>query len=447
MKIDNGTYLRDKSLWMQGGIDAEGTCLTAGGNNAWRLICPIRLQPLSKILYHVPAGMKLLALAGQKNADAETGDINRDYTFPLSPIKWRTKHRELCTINDTVYAMFVIMREDESPLDFEDITVRFYAPEKDVIPAYWLPSLEKAEWKILDQRRRFGQNAVEFFYLTDVHWIDNAQRSPAILNYITERTGEHHVVFGGDMIRRYNPNKDHGKQEVRGFYDWLSEDIKIFTTLGNHDRNYSSGNTNRALRFSEEETYELYDMKRAESFAVMENDPSHGYYDDVEHKVRMVQFYLSDSMFNMPEDSYVDGALDWVEKKIMELEEGWTVILFTHAYSRGTNPDGSYIITEKNKQISQRLLNIKKTARAELAFWITGHIHDDLYDCVSDGETSLQLISVLSDGYLYANSPTAARMVPTTDTEQAIDHVLVDLDRREIRFTRIGAGEDRLYRY
>jgi hypothetical protein len=108
---------------------------------------------------------------------------------------------------------------------------------------------------------------------------------------------------------------------------------------------------------------------------------------------------------------------------------------------------GSFIITDKNKQISQRLLNIKKTARAELAFWITGHIHTDLYDVVSDADTSLQLISVLSDGFPYANSPTAAKMVPATDTEQAFDHVLVDLARREIRFTRIGAGEDRLYRY
>ena len=109
-------------------------------------------------------------------------------------------------------------------------------------------------------------------------------------------------------------------------------------------------------------------MGRHEGFCVTEGDPSHGYYDDVEHKVRMVQFYLSDSMFNMPEDSYVDGALDWVEQKILELDEGWTVLLFTHGYSRGTNPDGSFIITEKNKQISNRLLGIKKAAKAELAW-------------------------------------------------------------------------------
>ena len=93
------------------------------------------------------------------------------------------------------------------------------------------------------------------------------------------------------------------------------------------------------------------------------------------------------------------------------------------------------------------MLGIKKAAKAELAFWITGHIHDDLYDVVSNGEESLQLISVLSDGYCYANAPTAAKMVPGTDTEQAIDHVLIDLNRRELHFTRIGAGEDRIYRY
>ena len=447
MKIDNGEFLHDQSLWMQGGIDAESNTFTSGGKNAWRLINPLYMPSLTKILFSVPAGMKVLAVPCQRATELDVGEINKDYTFDLSGVKWRIKNNELRTMNDAGYAMFVVMKTDESDLDFDEIPVRFYSPEKDAIPAYWLHTLDKAEWKILDLRRRFGKNAVEFFYLTDTHWIDSAQRSPALLNELSRRTGVDHVVFGGDMIRRYNPDKDCGMREVTGFYNWLSEDLKIFTTLGNHDRNYSSGNNNRALRFSEEETYELYGMKRAESFAVMEGDPSHGYYDDAEHKVRMVQFYLSDSMFNMPEDSYVDGALDWVEKRIMELEEGWTVILFTHAYSRGNNPDGSFIITEKNKQIKDRILGIKKAAKAELAFWITGHIHNDLYDVVTDGEESLQIVSVLSDGYPYANSPTAAKMVPATDTEQAIDHVLIDLDRRELHFTRIGAGEDRFYRF
>lgn len=447
MTLDYGKFLSDPDLWIRGGVDETNFCFTTGGDNAWRLAKPLYMPSMTKILYSVPAGMKVLAVLCQKKEDALSEDVNEGFTYSINPVKWHMRNRELYTGNRDGYAMLVVMKADETALDFEDLTVRFYSPQKDEIPTYWLPSLDKAEWKILDLRRRFGKNAVEFFYLTDTHWIDSAQRSPALLNELSRRTGVDHVIFGGDMIRRYNPDKDCGKREVTGFYDWIRDEIKIFTTLGNHDRNYSSGNTNRALRFSEEETYELYGMKRAESFAVMEGDPSHGYYDDAEHKVRMVQFYLSDSMFNMPEDSYVDGALDWVEKKILELEEGWTVILFTHAYSRGNNPDGSFIITEKNKQIKDRILGIKKAAKAELAFWITGHIHNDLYDVVTDGEESLQIVSVLSDGYLYANAPTAAKMVPATDTEQAIDHVLIDLDRRELHFTRIGAGEDRFYRY
>ena len=90
-------------------------------------------------------------------------------------------------------------------------------------------------------------------------------------------------------------------------------------------------------------------MDRAEErFAVYEGDPSHGYFDYPEQKVRMVQFYLSDSKFGMPEDSYVDGALDWVEEKIRELDKDWTVVIFTHGYWRNfTTPDEieSYEVT------------------------------------------------------------------------------------------------------
>ena len=442
MKLDYGTFLKDRTLWQNGSIDEEKNQFTSGEKNAWRTVKPLPLPAMTKIIYTVPSDVMVRAVLCKKTDAPETGDVNVDYTFDFSASKWRMKNYEIYAGNTDAEVMFVVTYEDGHEFDFEQMPVCFYRPEKNVLPAYWVNALEAAKQKIL-ARRATIKNPAELFYLTDTHWVQSAQHSPVILNLLSKELGIPHTVFGGDMIVRYNPIKECGIREVTEFFDWLDEDVKIFTTLGNHDRNYSSGNTNRALRFSEEETYEYYHMKQAESFAVMDGDPSHGYYDYPEQKLRMVQFYLSDSMFNMPEDSYVDGALDWVEKKILELEEGWTVMIFTHGYSRGTNPDGSFIITKKNEQIRDRVLAIKERARADVAFWITGHIHDDLTDTLTNGKTTIPLISVLSDGYMYSHNATVGKMIVGTDTEQAIDCIQIDIEKRKIYLTRIGKGSDR----
>ena len=445
MKLDYGTMLQDRALWMQGGTDDERNCFTSGGTTALRLITPLLLPAMTKIIFTVPEGVRVRAVLCERRTDGNTGNVNADFSFDLAKTKWRTKNYELYAGNKETYVLFVVSYEDGRAFTAEDMPVRFYIPQANVLPAYWVPALEDARARIEQSRREFP-NAAELFYLTDVHWTDNAQHSPTILNHLSRELNIPYVVFGGDMIVRYNPDRDCAKREVTGFFGQLDKELFVFSTLGNHDRNYSSGNTNRALRFSESESHELY-MSGIERFAVTEGDPSHGYFDLPEQKLRMVQFYLSDSMFGMPEDSYVDGALDWVEQKILELDRDWTVILFTHAYSRGMSADGDLVITEKNRQISNRLLSIKENARAELAFWITGHIHVDMLDQVTNGRTTLPLLSVLSDGYKYASSPLAARMRVGTATEQAIDCIRIDPTSRTLHFIRIGAGEDRSYRY
>lgn len=446
MKLDYGTFLKDRTLWQNGSIDEANNQFTCGGDTAWRLINPLPLPAMTKIIFTVPQGVMVRAVLCTKKDSSEAGDVNADFVFDIPSTKWRIKNYEIYAGNEDKSVMFVVTYEDGRSFDFDEMPVCFYRPEKNVLPAYWVDALENAKNRILAHRATI-KNPAELFYLTDTHWVQSAQHSPAILNHLSKELGIPHAIFGGDMIVRYNPVKECAVREVTEFYDWLDPDIKIFTTLGNHDRNYSSGNRDRSLRFSEEEAYQYYHMKEAESFAVMDDDPSHGYYDYPEQKLRMVQFYLSDSMFGMPEDSYVDGALDWVESKIMELDKDWTVIIFTHAYSRGTNPDGSYIITQKNEQIRDRVLGIKENARANVAFWISGHIHDDLTDLLSNGKTSIQLISVLSDGYMYAHNATAGKMIVGTDTEQAIDCIQIDTENRKIYCTRIGQGKDRVFEY
>ena len=447
MQLDHGTFLKDRALWTQGGLDEETNRFTSNTPNAWRLKTPLYMPSMTKIIFTVPEGVMLRAVLCQKKDSDATGDVNQDYTFDIPSSKWHLKNREAYAGNTENHVMFVVTYEDGRIFDFDEMPVRFYSPEKDFIPDYWVEKLDTVSEKITARRAQI-ESPVELFYLTDTHWVESAQRSPAILNHLSDKLGIKHVVFGGDMIVRHNKNKDCAIREVSGFFDWLSDDLKVFTTLGNHDRNYSSGNRDLTLRFSEPESYQIYRMDKADAtFAVYEGDPSHGYFDYPEQKVRMVQFYLSDSMFGMPEDFYVDGALDWVEEKIRELDKDWTVVLFTHALWRDFHAPDNCILTDKNKQIINRILRIKRESAATLALWITGHIHKDCYDVLSDGQTELQIISTTSDGYAYSFAPNGLRMRPGTDREQCIDCMQMDVKNRTIHFTRIGAGEDRVYQY
>jgi hypothetical protein len=190
--------------------------------------------------------------------------------------------------------------------------------------------------------------------------------------------------------------------------------------------------------------------------------PAGSYYfaDDPNHKTRIVVLNLYDvpteettpsgkAKYNkMTMIGLREEELNWFANVALDVpSKDWTVVLFTHALWRDFHAPDNCILTDKNKQIINRILQIKRESAATLAFWITGHIHKDCYDILSDGQTELQIISTTSDGYAYSFAPNGLRMRPGTDREQCIDCMQMDVKNRTIHFTRIGAGEDRVYQY
>ena len=119
---------------------------------------------------------------------------------------------------------------------------------------------------------------------------------------MAEKLDSYFVHFNGDIIQKFNPVKqDAIDLEINGFYGALEnytktgEKLKIMTSLGNHDRNGSSNCPDVKLRLTEQEAYDIY-FKRMEGWGVtVEGNPNCSYYDDVENKVRYVQFYFAGS--------------------------------------------------------------------------------------------------------------------------------------------------------
>ncbi|MBQ7347635.1 MAG: metallophosphoesterase [Clostridia bacterium] len=448
-------YKFTQDMWQQGGANGTFTEFKVGDEADTTRVClkePYFLEKGATIDVILPKDGAVGYIFCTPKENSNTGDFFKDYK--IGDTMWRlgqTISSFTLTAEEDTYIMFVA-RHKEGTLSFSvsdvaDMTFTVTpAEDAHALGRYWDAEVEDTIDKIEANRNTIGSGISEFFYLTDTHWTANSGCSPALINYLAEQLDIPYVVFGGDIIEQYNPIKQSAiDDEILSFYNAFNAELNIFSTLGNHDRNFSSGCTDWSLRISQQEAYDLY-QKRSESFAVMtEGDPDHGYYDDTVNKVRYVQFYLSDSRWGMPEDSYVDAALNWAEEKIMELDEDWTVVLFTHAYWYGSA--GGY--TEKNKAISERVLSIKANADADLAIWITGHIHSDKEEILtsSDGKTSLRLISLNADSYIRSNTANSFKMTLGTVTESSFTCFQIDVANKKIYITRVGAGGDLVYSY
>ena len=336
------------------------------------------------------------------------------------------------------YEMYFVPRGD----DFDPSDYKTGKP----VAAYWYPELDDTVEKVEAIRENANSYLSEFFYITDTHWLDNAQYSPALINYLAKELNNPHVTFGGDVIVRYNSNKTKAiDQEINGFFYALSnmvegtEWLKIFSVLGNHDRNGSSNQPSKSERLTEKEAYQYYLARQEEWGVVTENNPNHGYYDDAANKVRYIQFYLSDSKYGMIEDGYVADALAWVEEQVMALDEGWTVVLFTHGYY-----GGGHTVTDINLGIKERVLALKANAKADIACWITGHIHQDSTEMLvsEDGQTSIRMITHNADAKGYGQG-----VEKGSKNEQSFSYFQIDPVNKMIYMTRVGAGEDAVYSY
>lgn len=409
---------------------------------------------------HLAVGWTLL----DKNTGSDTGVLMTDYKIKSSG--YVNDVYSYTAIEDT-YLMFTVKYSQHGSYDFKvndirmkDIAILYSAPkteEGSPVGSYWVDELDDSIKKIEDIRADEGTSSYlsEFFYITDTHWIQNAQYSPSLINYLAEKLEAHNVVFGGDLIYRYNENKESAiRDEIQSFYTAMEgvtkvgEKLKIFTTLGNHDRNGSSGNTNNALRLTEAEAYELY-LKRVESFGVTTKDnPNHSYYDDTANKVRYVQFYFAGSQYGMLEDTYVDAAMQWAEEKIDELDESWTVVLFTHGYFCGSLGRDNEVTPESDR-IGREVLRIKAEAKADLAVWIVGHNHEDrsVELVSSDGNTKLRLLSLNTDAYSHSNTKGSYKMKLGTVSEQSFSFFQIDTLNKNIYLTRVGVGTDAVYSY
>lgn len=298
------------------------------------------------------------------------------------------------------------------------------------IPLYWKNEIQASIDSVLTNRMAIGENIAEFIFITDTHYSQSQKKSPRLVGYLQKNLLIPDVVFGGDAMYYSGSSKLAGLREMQEFMGAFNYG-NLFFTIGNHDFNNYVSSSNI---LTDSELYATV-MKQVERFGTTDGSLDVSYFDNEAHKIRFVQFD-----YNLASNATAGAAK--VLNAFSSLGSDWTVVLFTHKYWQApdANSGNPPTVISSAKALIQAI--IAGSYSATIAAVIVGHVHSD-NAVVLDGINVISTTCDCIDTNLYGG-PT---MTVGTDTEEAFDIVQIDTVNKKLYFTRVGAGEDRVFTY
>lgn len=438
----------DQSVWGRyvvgtGGPNRIGTTVKSFDSSTTRIsIYPIvDAHDIDQITITPDSGYKFYLFAFDQavssmtkdsgwQTEEKTFDISTDYyiTIVLADTSNGTINVDSCdkltvTFNKKVKDL-VVEHEEE---------IETLSNKIDDLPSYWVDYFETKQTELTESDMDLGFGGVSFAFVTDVHINTNNKVSPSVIKYILTHTNIDTVICGGDIITDYN-TKENAVEELQ----WWSENtksLKVINLHGNHDGN-SNNQTDQTQIISDAEFYGLM-CRQSEGIVNWENGTLYGYKDNAEQNVR---FIFLDT--GAPDSAVIsDSQITWMQKRVSELETGWTVVVFAHQFWTGTyTTTATLTIDDNGTKILNGLDSIYDSVNATIACVICGHCHRD-YNMIS--EKGYPVIATTCDAS-WTNASNYDPDNPTrtagTTTEQCFDLYYINTESRTINTIRIGAG-------
>ena len=300
---------------------------------------------------------------------------------------------------------------------------------------YWDEHLQAKCEAINEIAAGIANGLPSLVFITDMHMPTNAMVSPELVRRVVANTNTNMVVFGGDAINEQIPKNE--ALDILRYLRGAFGDAEVHMVRGNHD-----GNRECLEAISDEKVgdAEFLSIARHES-EVRDNDCINCYRDDEDRKVR---FIFLDS--KEPETQYVDEQqIAWLKDRVLELEEGWTVLVFVHQfYSLVTDAGGSRVVVcnTSGKVLKAALDSVYDEAQATIAGVVSGHMHKDYAEY---SEKGYPIVSTTCDSYSSGRTDVDYSYRLGTVSEQAFDVISLDTEQRMLYFTRVGNGKDRSF--
>lgn len=291
------------------------------------------------------------------------------------------------------------------------------------LPSYYNEYLNERASDIVDAMEQMA-DCEAFFWITDIHWEPdlNARRSPSMIRYLANKTGIDKIMNGGDT----------GNSSVicSNAIDRLREAIgsnRVYTVNGNHE-------TNDASRY--ERPFErVHRALRGHCSDIVYGDKnkSYFYFEDTGSKVRYIGLSTYGLFIdNKYEDAYTDEQLQWFNQTALNVAEGWTLVIFTHAlYAVSSQTNQMYVISQN---FVDAIDNYQ--GRGKIACVLIGHSH---VDRVHIGKTGIPYILSQCDRTEPYRGDINVERLPGTTSENHFEVVLIDKVKQEVRLYAIGS--------
>lgn len=294
-------------------------------------------------------------------------------------------------------------------------------PERFTVPAYYHSNnyLDAKCARIRELVENCAGEGDAFFFVTDQHWELNARHSPALMRYIAGHVHVPRTFCGGDTVSNSGTALEAYVQTLDNAFSG-----DIHHVMGNHE--YFEDRDGNKLAY-------LFDMGKANQVG---NTKRHYYYvDNPQQKLRYIVLCAFSTDSGTLGTAYDSEQITWLRDTALNVESGWTVIVFTHSLYNEyltPSPDGADTVAA-----------VLDAATCSVACVITGHMHRDYVTQTPGGipvvvTTCDKYYPWISDGEDMEPWITASRTEGTL-TEQAFDVVVLNKADKQLTFVRIGA--------
>ena len=294
------------------------------------------------------------------------------------------------------------------------------------IPEYYHPYLEKRVEAINNAIAECVGGSETFLWITDIHWEPdlNTRKSPALIKYIASQTGITKILNGGDT----GNSKVICENAISQLRKAIGSD-RVYSVTGNHEINDASRYERPFMRVANELRGHNNDIVYGDA------DRSYFYFDNQDDKIR----YIGLSSFglflnNEYESCYTAEQLEWFTQTALDVEKGWTIIIFTHAlYNVKSATDKLYIAPAGANGFINAIDNYK--GEGIIACVLIGHTHRDR---IHIGTTGIPYIISSCDRYASYHGDINVDRTPGTITEQHFEVVVIDKVAKKIKLLSIG---------
>ena len=297
------------------------------------------------------------------------------------------------------------------------------------IPGYYFENnyLDNRVKAINDAIAECSEGCDTFFWITDIHWEPdlNTRKSPMLIKYIASKTMVNKILNGGDT----------GNSQVicENAIAQLKNAIgsnRVYTVTGNHEIVDASRYESPFERVADELRGHNSDIVYGDG------DRSYFYVDDNSSKTR----YIGLSSFglyinNECEPCYTPDQLAWFKNNALNVEAGWTIIIFTHALYYVNNAD-KLIVSPMGANDFIDAIDAYN-GNGTIACVLMGHAHKDRFHI---GSTGVPYILSACDRYSSYNGDINVVRTPGTITEQHFEVVVIDKKKKQIKLFSIGAN-------